>query len=45
MFLNGVKLNKNMKNGDYTIYNVKNEFIGIGKIINNLLKREIVVEK
>lgn len=45
MFLNGVKLNKNMKNGDYTIYNEKNEFIGIGKIINNLLKREIVVEK
>ena len=45
LFLNGVKLNNSLKNGDYRIYNEKNEFIGIGKIINNLLKREIVVEK
>ena len=45
LFLNGVKLNICLKNGDYRIYNEKNEFIGIGTIVNNLLKREIIVEK
>lgn len=45
LLLNGVKLNICLKNGDYRIYNEKNEFIGIGSIINNLLKREIIVEK
>lgn len=45
LFLNGVKLNIYLKNGDYRIYNEKNEFIGIGNILNNLLKREIIVEK
>ena len=44
-FLNGVKLQKNLKNGDYSIYDDKNEFIGIGNIQNYLLKRQIVVEK
>ena len=44
LFLNGVKLNNNEKNGDYRIYNEKNEFIGIGSNINNLLKREIIVD-
>ena len=43
-FFNGVKLNNNEKNGDYRIYNEKNEFIGIGTNINNLLKREIIVD-
>lgn len=45
LFLNGVKLNIYLKNGDYRIYNEKNEFIGIGSLLNNLLKREIIVEK
>ncbi len=44
-FLNGVELQKNLKNGDYSIYDDKNEFIGIGNIQNYLLKRQIVVEK
>lgn len=44
LFFNGVKLNNNEKNGDYRIYNEKNEFIGIGTNINNLLKREIIVD-
>ncbi len=44
LFLNGVKLNTCLKNGDYRIYNEKNKFIGIGSIVNNLLKREIIVE-
>lgn len=45
LFLNGVKLSYNLKDGEYRIYNEKNEFIGIGIIKNNLLKREIIVEK
>ena len=45
LFLNGVKLSYNLKDGEYRIYNEKNEFIGIGGIKNNLLKREIIVEK
>lgn len=43
-FMNGVKIKKNLKKGLYRIYNEKNEFIGIGLVENNLLKREIVVE-
>ena len=45
LFLNGVKLTYNMKNGEYRIYDEKNLFIGIGSIKNNLLKREIVIAK
>ncbi len=45
LFLNGVKLSYSLKDGEYRIYNDKNEFIGIGSIKNNLLKREIIVEK
>ena len=44
LILNGVKLNTCLENGDYRIYNEKNKFIGIGSIVNNLLKREIIVE-
>ena len=43
LFLNGVKLTYNNKDGIYKIYN-KNRFIGIGTIKNNLLKRDIIVE-
>ncbi len=42
LFLNGVKLKYSLKNGDYRIYNEKNEFIGIGSIQNSKLKREII---
>ena len=45
LFLNGVKLTYNMEDGEYRIYDEKNEFIGIGSIKNNLLKREIVIAK
>lgn len=45
LFLNGVKLSYSLKDGEYRIYDEKNEFIGIGSIKNNLLKREIIVEK
>ena len=44
MFLNGVKLTKTLKDGLYRIYNEKSDFIGVGLVENNLLKREIVVE-
>ena len=43
LFLNGVKLTYNNKDGIYKIYN-KNRFIGIGTIKNKLLKRDIIVE-
>lgn len=43
LFLNGVKLTYNLKDGIYKIYNIKKEFIGIGKIQNNLLKRELIL--
>lgn len=45
LFLNGVKLKYSLKNGDYRIYNEKNEFIGIGSIQNSKLKREIIAWK
>ena len=45
LFLNGVKLKYGLKNGDYRIYNEKNEFIGIGSIQNSQLKREIIAWK
>lgn len=42
LFLNGVKLTNVNKDDVYRIYN-KNEFIGIGIIENNLLKRDIII--
>lgn len=44
LFLNGVKLSINSKDGEYRIYSRENLFIGIGRIKNNLLKREIVID-
>ncbi len=41
-FLNGVKLNFNMENGVYRIYN-KKIFLGLGVINNNILKRDIII--
>ena len=44
LFLNGVKLTYELNEGLYRIYDSKNDFIGIGSIQNNLLKREICLE-
>lgn len=41
LFLNGVKLTYELNEGLYRIYDSKDNFIGIGSIKNNLLKREI----
>lgn len=42
LFLNGVKLTQKMRDGIYRVYS-NNEFIGIGIIKDNLLKRDIIV--
>jgi len=44
LFINGVQLSYSLQDGIYRIYNEKNNFIGIGLVKNNLLKREIIVE-
>ena len=43
-FLNGVKVNVNLEDGIYRIYN-KDVFIGIGIVKNNRIKRDIIVVK
>jgi len=43
-FLNGVKLSFNLKDDLYKIYDEKSNFIGIGSVKNNLLKREIILK-
>ena len=43
LFLNGVKLNFDFKDGIYKIYS-KKQFIGIGIIKDKLLKRDIIVD-
>lgn len=43
LFLNGVKLTQKYDDGIYKIYNENKEFIGIGVIENQLLKRDIVL--
>ena len=45
LFLNGVKLKYTLKDSIYRIYNEENNFIGIGSINKNLLKREIILAK
>ena len=42
-FLNGVKLLTNKEDGAYKIYDLENEFIGIGVVKDRKLKRDIVV--
>lgn len=42
LFLNGVKLTQNKPDGIYKIYN-NNNFVGIGIIKDNLLKRDIII--
>lgn len=43
LLLNGVKLTYKLEDGFYRIYNTKNEFLGIAKIQNQLLKRELIL--
>ena len=43
LFLNGVQLSFELKEGIYKIYDVNKNFIGIGIIENNLLKRDVVI--
>ena len=42
-FLNGVRININLKDGLYRIYDEKKNFIGIAEIENSKLKRDIVI--
>lgn len=42
LFLNGVQLTYELKDGIYKIYK-ENEFIGIGTVKNKLLKRDIII--
>lgn len=43
LFLNGVKLTQNYKDGIYKIYDADKNFIGIGTIKERLLKRDIII--
>lgn len=43
LFLNGVKLNKNLPDGVYKVTNEENIFIGTGEIKNKTLKRDIIL--
>lgn len=43
LFLNGVRLTQKYNDGVYKIYNKNNEFIGIGVVEDQLLKRDIIV--
>ena len=43
-FINGVKLSFNLSDDLYKIYDENNDFIGIGSVKNNLLKREIILK-
>lgn len=43
MFLNGVKLDINKENGIYNIYTEDNNYIGIGIVKENKLKRDICI--
>lgn len=43
MFLNGVKLNKNMPEDVYKIINENGDFIGTGEIKNGTLKRDVIL--
>lgn len=44
LFLNGVKLTFNKEEGLYRIYN-NDDFIGLGIVKNNLLKRDVVLKE
>jgi len=43
LLLNGVKLEKNLLDDIYRIYDSNNNFIGIGECFNNKLKRDVII--
>lgn len=43
LFLNGVMLTYNLNDGVYNIYDFNDNYIGLGIIKNNLLKRDIII--
>ena len=43
-FLNGVLLRKNLADDVYRVYNSDGQFIGLGVVKKNLLKRDIIIE-
>lgn len=43
-FLNGVKLEYNLQEEVYRIYDETNNFIGLGTIKNNVLKRDVIIK-
>lgn len=43
LFLNGVKLAKNVPDDVYRIKNPKNNFIGTGEVKNGILKRDVIL--
>ena len=43
VFLNGVKIKSNCKDGIYRIYDDKENFIGTGISQNNNLKRDVII--
>lgn len=42
-FLNGVKLEYELKDDIYRIYNINNQFVGIGVVKSGILKRDVVL--
>lgn len=43
LFLNGVKLNNDLTDGIYRIYDKYNKFIGVGQVEQRKLKRDVVL--
>jgi len=43
LFLNGVMLTFNLEDGIYNIYNSENEYLGLGIVKDNLLKRDVIL--
>ena len=43
LFLNGVMLTYNLNDGAYNIYDFNDNYIGLGIVKNNLLKRDIII--
>ena len=44
LFYNGVKIHINKENGIYKIYTEDKDFLGTGSVLNNLLKRDIIIQ-
>lgn len=43
LYLNGVRLTFELEDGIYNIYNQDNKYIGLGKVQNKLLKRDVYI--